>query len=139
MFGLHWLEHRRELAKVRRAEAENESRRPQEPADDWERYIRTSDSIFEWRQSIITKYLERKAEALLVPLPDRQDKNLWDRVDFDNDPSQPMYLTQKGVLEARKIIREEEKARREAVTFWVAILFGAGGMLTGIISALKPS
>ncbi|MNJ32295.1 hypothetical protein D3C77_269570 [compost metagenome] len=138
MFGLHWLEHQRDLSKVRRAEKDHEANRPQEPADDWEHYVRISDSIYEWRQLIATKYLERKAEALLVPLPDRRDKSLWERVDFDNDPSQPSYLTQKGVLEARKIIRDEEKARREAITFWVAILFGAGGMVTGIISALKP-
>jgi hypothetical protein len=108
-----------------------------DPADDWHYYIQQSDKIFEWRQLVLTRYLARRADSLHLPLPDRSDKSLWQEVDFDDDPSQPKYLTQKGVIEAKKLIREEQKARRDAIAFWVPIFFGTGGMITGIIAALK--
>jgi hypothetical protein len=134
---MNWFEHRNDLKKIRRAEAENEKKRPHEPADDWHSYIQEASNIYEWRQLVMTKYFSRKADDLNLPLPDRSDKSLWDSVDFDNDPSQPKYLTQIGVLEIRKLIREEQKAKREAVAFWIPIFFGCAGMITGIISALK--
>lgn len=134
-----WFEYNRMLRKIRRADEQNEKLKPQEPADDWELYVRESDKIYEWRQLVMTRYLKRRAEALHLPLPDRSDKSLWQRVDFDDDPSEPKYLSQKGVMEAKKLIREEQKARRDAIAFWVPIFFGTGGMVMGIITALKHS
>ncbi|MCH4878521.1 hypothetical protein EQV97_14125 [Pseudomonas sp. TMW22090] len=136
---LDWLEHRRVLKKIRQAEQEVEQKYPREPGDDWQHYVEESDNIFEWRQLVLTKYISRKADELHVPLPDRSDKSLWETVEFDNDPSQPKYLTQKGLVEARRLIREEQKAKREAIAFWVPIFFGSAGMITGIIAALKHS
>ncbi|WP_025168063.1 hypothetical protein [Pseudomonas syringae] len=132
-----WLEHKRVMKRIRLEEEALQSHFPHEPGDNWQYYVQESDKIFEWRQLVMTKYLSRIADDLNVPLPDRRDKSLWESVDFDNDPSQPKYLTPKGVVEARRLIREEQKAKREAIAFWVPIFFGSAGMITGIIAALK--
>lgn len=132
-----WFKHKRVMKKIRLEEEAVESRFPDHPGADWQYYIEASNNILEWRQLVITKYLSRIADDLNVPLPDREDKSLWQRVEFDNDPSQPRYLTQRGVVEARRLIREEQKAKREAIAFWVPIFFGSAGMITGIIAALK--
>ncbi|MCF5709565.1 hypothetical protein GIV19_20100 [Pseudomonas syringae] len=132
-----WFKHKRVMKKIRLEEEAVESRFPDHPGADWQYYIEESNKILEWRQLVMTKYLSRIADDLNVPLPDREDKSLWQRVGFENDPSEPRFLTQRGVVEARRLIREEQKAKREAIAFWVPIFFGSAGMITGIIAALK--
>lgn len=132
-----WYKHKRVMKKIRLEEEAVQSLFPDHPGADWQYYLETSNNILEWRQLVMTKYLSRIADDLNVPLPDREDKSLWQRVGFENDPSEPRYLTQRGVVEARRLIREEQKAKREAIAFWVPIFFGSAGMITGIIAALK--
>lgn len=136
---LDWLEQRKALKQILEAQKENDKILPLQAGDDWERYVLESDRIFEMRQSVLTKYLAIKAAGLHVPLPDRRNKTLWRSAEIDDDPPRPRYLTEKGVVEARKVIREEQKARRDAIAFWVPIFFGAAGMVIGIAAALNKS
>ncbi|NHX01538.1 hypothetical protein [Pseudomonas koreensis] len=136
---LDWLEQRRALKRIRKLEIENDKILPLQAGDDWEQYVSESDRIFEMRQSVLTHYLTLKAADLHVPLPDRRNKSFWRTAEIDDDPPCPRYLTQQGVAEARKVIREEQKARRDAIAFWIPIFFGAAGMVIGITAALNKS
>ena len=136
---LDWFEQRRALKEIRKAEKENDKVLPMQAGDDWERYITESERIIELRQSVLTKYLVIKAAELHVPLPDRRNKSLWRSAEIEDDPPRPRYLTAKGIVEARKAIREELKARRDAIAFWIPIFFGAAGMVIGIVAALNKS
>jgi hypothetical protein len=68
----------------------------------------------------------------MVPLPDYSNKEFWDNSDFEGR----MFLTSKGFWELKKLIRQEEKERREGIGFWMGIFIGITGAITGIIGAL---
>ncbi|TBN47473.1 hypothetical protein [Pseudomonas sp. BGI-2] len=136
---LDWFEQRRALKQIRKVEKENDKILPLQAGDDWERYDLESERIFEMRQSVLTRYLTIKAADLHVPLPDRRNKSFWRNAEIDDDPPRPRYLTEQGVAEARKVIREEQKARRDAIAFWIPVFFGAAGMVIGIAAALNKS
>jgi hypothetical protein len=47
------------------------------------------------------------------------------------------YLTSAGRTQLRAAIRGEQRDRRERLTWWVPIIFGFIGTLTGLASILK--
>ena len=100
-------------------------------------YIRNSDALYEWRQLIQTRHLQRVAQKLSVPMPDRNNATLYGRVDYDNDEAMPQYLLLEGVRQLISAIREEKKHRREAFGYWFGIAVGIIGALTGFVSAFK--
>lgn len=133
------------LKKIRKIEIEHNSKLPTGPDEDiafgesgvWQEHFKTADNIYEWRQLELTSYLEKAADELLVVLPSKKKSEFWTRVEWDDDPAEPYYLTLKGVAEAKRAIREEQKARREAIAFWIPIVFGCTGLLMGVLALLK--
>lgn len=81
--------------------------------------------------------LQRTAERLHVPVPERDDANgYWTH--YEN--SEFLRLTAKGSQELRKRIRAERRGQWETVTRWVS-LFGAiaafVAAVTGVVTVLR--
>ncbi|MBF8726084.1 hypothetical protein [Pseudomonas putida] len=93
--------------------------------------------IQESRRSLITANYRRKAAQLSVPMPDPKDPELWEEVENSMLQLEFTCLTTKGEQSIRAAIREEQKHRREAVSYWFAIAVGLIGSITGLISAFK--
>ena len=75
------------------------------------------------------------ANRLIVPLPDSQDKELWE----DNPYARTKILSTKGFWELKKLIRQEKRERREVFVMWFAALTGITGIIgaiTGLIAVL---
>lgn len=138
----NYLKYRLALRRNAKAQKNLEKIYPPNLSDDFDSgqfndYIRREDQVYQWKMLIQTEYFRNKADILNVPMPDPSDKELYDTVEWDDDPKQPKYLTDKGALAIRSAIREEEKHRREAFGYWFGIVVGVIGALTGLISVLK--
>lgn len=77
------------------------------------------------------------ADAHGVSLPNYADKKCWGHVEYDDDPNEPVFLTQQGIDMTRSAVREAQKHRREVVGFWFAVIGGLIGSVTGLISVFK--
>ncbi|MCX5635356.1 MAG: hypothetical protein NTW55_05930 [Planctomycetota bacterium] len=73
------------------------------------------------------------ANRLMIPLPDIQDKELWE----DNPYVRTRTLSAKGFSELRKSIRQEKKEIREGFVVWLAALTGVIGAITGLAAVLS--
>lgn len=91
---------------------------------------------------LMTQRLLSIAQKLLLPLPPKPtpaegdviiENDIWRQSNF----SGKWYLRTKGVVEVRKLIRQEKKERLELITPWVAIIFGIIGAITGLIAVIK--
>src|SRR5690606_7323144 len=137
--SLRYLRMRREL---RRCEKATEALAKEEPPHTEEAnasgqlqdLIQRSNELYEWRHLILTAYWQSKADSLGVPMPDRADKALWDRDEFENDEREPIYLTEYGIVKVKAAIREEQKHRRDAAAFWISSTVGLIGALSGLIA-----
>jgi hypothetical protein len=137
-----FLQYFLELRRCERAQKQLDLKEPPNTEDEYwsgarENYIRNNDSLYEWRQLIQTRHLRQVAQKLSISMPDHENKNLYGRVDYDNDEAMPQYLLPEGVRQLRTAIREERKHRREAVGYWFGIAVGLIGALTGLVSAFK--
>lgn len=72
------------------------------------------------------------ANRLIVPLPDYNDKELWQ----DKSYGSGIVLTSKGFWELKKLIRQEKRERREGFVVWLATLTGIIGAITGLAAVL---
>ena len=72
------------------------------------------------------------ANKLMVPLPDYNDKELWQDRYYDRGN----ILTSKGFWELKKSIRQEKRERREGFIVWLAALTGIIGASTGFAAVL---
>jgi hypothetical protein len=138
----NYLRYRLALRKHAKAEKQLEEIYPPNLSNDFNNgefadYIRREDQVYQWKMLIQTEYFRNKADVLNVPMPDPSDKGMYDSVEWDDDPQQPKYLTDKGVRSIKAAVREEEKHRREATGYWFGIVVGIIGALTGLISILK--
>ena len=138
----NYLKYRLALRKHAKAEKQLEKIYPPNLSNDFDNgefadYIRREDQVYQWKMLIQTEYFRNKADVLSVPMPDPSDKEMYDSVEWDDDPQQPKYLTDKGVRSIKVAVREEEKHRREATGYWFGIVVGIIGALTGLISILK--
>lgn len=138
MWMPRYIRMRFDLAQIAREQRKIDTSPPLDENDAYDRN-RTYDSYYEWRQLVLTRYWEDKAASLGVELPDWSDKSLRGQVDFDNDESQPWYLTPAGINQIRSAVREEQKYRREVRAYWIASFVGVIGALTGLVSVLKGS
>lgn len=68
------------------------------------------------------------ANRLMVPLPDRKDKELWEEQHY----SRGRVLTSKGIWELKKLIRQEKCEGREVLAAWTGII----GAITGLVAVL---
>lgn len=99
-------------------------------------YLARIGASEDWRYLILTKYWSDKADALGVSLPNFVDKRYWGKIDYDNDPSEPLYLTNEGLKLVIAAVREEQKHERERFGFWSTLLIGVIGAATGLVSAI---
>lgn len=83
---------------------------------------------------LVTRYLADKANKKLLPIPPmNKDGGYWEL----SHEIGKWHLTNKGITELRKLIREDSKELRESVYFWISILFGLLGLIIGLISVIK--
>jgi hypothetical protein len=141
-FLQNYLKYSRALRAQAKAQRELEKTYPPNLSSDFDNgdfadYIRREDQLYEWKRLIQTEYFRNKAIDLNVPMPDQEDKEMYGTVDWDDDPKQPKYLTDKGLRIIRDAIREEKRQRREPVNYWFAIVVGVIGSIAGLISAFK--
>ena len=73
------------------------------------------------------------ANKLMVPIPDRNDKEMWQEQPF----SRRRILSSKGIWELKKLIRQEKRERREGYVVWLAASTGIIGAFTGLAAVLS--
>lgn len=132
-----WWLYQRQMAACRQTEAEILANVPHDgdpTIGSWARDCETND---QWRRLIVTRFLRFEADRLGVDLPNTKEQAMYGQVEWDDDESQPYYLTDVGMRLTRDRIRTEKKHRREVAAFWVTSVVGVIGALTGMISVLK--
>lgn len=77
-----------------------------------------------------SRHLIQEAQRLLVPSPDSNDANLWDK------EGNRVWLTEKGINHMRAAVRAEKKARAELLLMWIPGIVGVLGALIGLASVL---
>ncbi len=88
--------------------------------------------ILEEIDSLRTKTFCRSANKLLVPQPDYNNKEFWEKRYYGYGKN----LTDKGLWEIKKLIREEKRQRREGFVVWMATLTGIIGAITGLVAVI---
>lgn len=83
-----------------------------------------------------TRAVRREASKLGVELPDETKGELYGMVEWDSDPEEPYYLTDKGMLYVADAIRKARKERRDEVAFKFGLIVGGLGAVTGLLSVL---
>lgn len=84
-------------------------------------------------QRIMSNSLIAEANKLMLPLPDHNDKEMWDNYYLGNIT----VLTKKGLSSVRAQIRRERKENTDQYLPWLALIVGLIGALTGLLSILK--
>lgn len=89
----------------------------------------------EWaRKRIVSDSLIKEADELHLPRPQYGEGDKW-------EADKPMMavgyaLTREAMVELRTAIRNERRARRETVEWWVKIIGGLITIVTGLVGAL---
>lgn len=96
--------------------------------------VRTLEQAEQWLAVLQTAELRRQADRYGVEFPDPLDKTLNQRMAWDDDENEPLYLTSKGMRMAREAIRAEQRHRREVAGYWVGIFVGVVGSITGLLA-----
>lgn len=91
----------------------------------------------QWIEFHKTSYFKNKADSLLIPMPSTQDTTIYEEFDFGDEDGPKKILTAQGIYQVRELIRNEQKAKREVVGFWFAIITGLIGAVIGLISIIK--
>lgn len=136
----NYVQYRIDLQKQSNAQKALDKKRPSETQEAYDSgqldyFHRCDEDLFEWKRLIQTRYLTRKADSLLVPMPNTDNPSMYVEVEWDKDPSQPKYLTDDGLRAVRAAIRDEQRHSREAFGYWFGISVGVIGALTGLVSA----
>jgi len=89
----------------------------------------------EWsRKKIKSDSLIKEADELHLPRPDYGANGKWEE---NNPPITTGYvLTPEAMVELRAAVRNEKRARRETVEWWVKIIGGFITIVTGLVGAL---
>jgi hypothetical protein len=95
------------------------------------------DKMTKWIENLQTEHLCNTCQDLLIPIPDRKDKNLYYQFNFDDDQGERYILTSIGFHHVKKLIREEYKERREVFGYWTTLIIGIIGAFIGLISIIK--
>ena len=83
--------------------------------------------------SLHTKRFCRLGNKLLVPTPDRSNKEFW----CEKHYGYGYTLTDKGICEIKKLIRQERRERREGYVVLLTALTGIIGAITGLAAVLR--
>jgi hypothetical protein len=83
---------------------------------------------------LVTQYLLNKANKRFLPVPTvSEESGMWERNDFTGG----YHLTDKGISEIRRMVRQDMKESIEIFTPYVTTLFGLIGAVTGLIAVIK--
>jgi leucyl-tRNA synthetase len=82
---------------------------------------------------LITNYLVRCASRKFLPIPNHQERGMWEACVFQQNRS---VLTGAGIARLRSTIRAEQKERRDMITSWVTFGVGIIGAMTGLIAVM---
>jgi hypothetical protein len=140
--NLNYLKYRLELRKQRIHAEDLEKKAPDDCEQNHENgalgnYFRQLENSEQWRALIQTEYFIQEAERLLVPIPEYSDKTMYSRVEWDDHPDEPYYLTAIGLKSLKASVREEKKHRREIAAFWMSSLTGLIGVTIGLITIIS--
>jgi hypothetical protein len=130
-------EYERQLNECRKEESEILAREPHNEDPTIGSWVKDCQKNDQRRRMIVTRYLRFKADRLGAQVPSTDEHGIYERVEWDDDPSEPYYLTDAGVRLLRDRIRQEEKYRTDKVAFWVTSLVSISGALIGVISVMR--
>lgn len=82
----------------------------------------------------ISDDLMYQAQRLYLPTPSLNDQQKWDSDHALYSPTR--YLTAEAMTELRATIRKERAERRAVLEWWLKVLGGAVGILTGLIGTV---
>lgn len=105
-----------------------------QPEIDW--HIQQEDKLDHRILLLQTNYFRGQLERHLIPMPSKGDSEYWFKYDFDGGDGEVYILNEGGIRLAKNLLREEERLFRNRVTFWVSIVFGLIGVITGLVSLL---
>lgn len=91
------------------------------------------EQIDEEIDALVTEYLCNTARRLRVMGAVWEDEAMWKNL----ETLARKGLTPKGEMELRSAIRKEQQARRAGLAFWIPIIFGLIGLITGLIAVIK--
>jgi hypothetical protein len=74
------------------------------------------------------------AQKLYLPTPALHDEHKWDSDHAITSPTK--FLTPEAMTELRSAIRKEQTERRAVVEWWLKVVGGSVGILTGLVGAL---
>jgi len=138
----NYLKYRLELWKQRKHASELQKKAPDDCEQNHENgalanYHHLMENSEQWLALIQTEYFIREAERTLVPIPECSDLTMFSRVEFDDHPDEPYYLTALGLKTLKASVREEKKHRREIAAFWMTSLTGLIGVTIGLITIIS--
>ena len=84
-----------------------------------------------------SQYYTRICQKLVLPMPETLNSEYYYKFNFDDEMGDRLILTPNGFNLVRNLIYEERKRKREIYGFWVAILIGFIGALTGLVAVFK--
>ena len=94
------------------------------------------EKVMSWIEYLQTQYYHSVCHKLIIPIPKFESENYY-KYDFDDNNGERYILSSNGFYIVRQMIRTEKKERREFFSFWVIILFGLIGAITGLVAVFK--
>jgi hypothetical protein len=109
---------------------------PQVELDEIQQFeMMDADQIYDEIFTLQSSRLLGQATLLDIPLPDLKSKTDWE----ESRITRYTRLTTSARHNLRTSIEVVHKARREALTWWVPIIFGVAGMLYGFVSTFRSN
>ncbi|HYW67936.1 MAG TPA: hypothetical protein VFB10_14665 [Candidatus Dormibacteraeota bacterium] len=103
--------------------------------EEWHKARRWEHEELGWtRREIVSRDLMREASNLLLPTPSYADKTKWDESAVNMGFG--AILTKEATNELRFAIRQERRARRETIEFYLKVIATVLTIGTGIVGAL---
>ena len=137
--ALYKLDRRKKKVDAERERVEKETKEKKDGSilDEWYKtvgFLEYRDIELE-RKKVVSDSLTREADELHLPRPQYGDERKWEN---DEEPLMIIgqVLTRDQMVELRSAIRNEKRARRETVEWWVKIIGGLLTIVTGLVGAL---
>lgn len=143
---IEWLKYKLELhrlgklsEKYSRKAAVAEDREIKRGYDDGElsNISQESDNLENMIKLYQSQHYTRICQKLALPMPEAFNNEYYYKFNFDDNMGDRLILTPSGFYHVRNLIYEERKRKRDIYGFWVAILIGFIGALTGLVAVFK--
>ncbi|MBD3670028.1 MAG: hypothetical protein HUJ29_04570 [Gammaproteobacteria bacterium] len=105
-----------------------------QPEIDW--HIQQEDKLDYGILLLQTNFFKQQLESHLIPMPSKDNSEYWFKYDFDDNNGEVYLLSESGIIFVKSLLREEERIVRDRIMFWVSIIFGLIGVVTGLVSLL---